>query len=708
MEFRKDINGLRAIAVLAVVFYHFGVPYFKGGFVGVDVFFVVSGYLLTTIVRGELEAGRYSTINFLSNRLRRIFPALCVLLCACVFWATYSYLPGDYKRIVRDATSALLIRSNYAFVDNSGYFSPDARQNILLHTWSLSVESQFYLIFSVLCGVFWPKGRGLSRLLGGGLFFVLAAMSLIWCIWHTPANQPAAFYLLWSRAWEFMAGSIAALCGARELRVSRANILATLGAILLLGGIAGFDSTMPYPGWRALLPVVGTMLIVVTKRSYIARLLGLQPLQFVGSISYSVYLWHWPLMVAFRERTGVVPTPVDIIILLIASIVAGWASYSLVEQPLRRRARSGHLAFGLAGTIAAGLVFSGVLTWTEGWPQRLPVYVQPAIAARDEPNPRAAECMRDANGVQHSAGEFCVLGTLDGNRPPVAMLWGDSFAGGLQPTVSSILKDIGISGILASEGGCPPFIGTAFKGSGADYFPGCEKYANFVFKYFEQTPSISLVVVAGDWKRYDADYEGSVLKKIAQVLAARNGRMVVLGAVPDPLGDVPHMWARKEFQAAKAVPNMTVSRESQAKLLDEVARIVTPSLTVGDVMTVEPFSSLCSAKECFSVRDDRALFLDTDHLSKAGIRYIEPQLRAAITLSEREIEEARVKPHGSNPTAVALPRLRDSQPGHDVSSGRAQRAEGHAANTIEGMPGNHRCLSSNSVRSESSEPCGLL
>jgi peptidoglycan/LPS O-acetylase OafA/YrhL len=638
VEFREDINGLRAIAVLSVVLYHFGVPAFSGGFVGVDVFFVISGYLLTAIARRDIKAGRYSVIRFLSSRVRRIFPALCVVLLACILWATYSYLPGDYKRLVRDATSALVIRSNYAFVDNAGYFAPDSRQNILLHTWSLSVESQFYLIFAFLCGAFWPTSGQSARKVGFALFSGLAAASLAWCLWHTPANQPASFYLLWSRAWEFMAGSVVATYGVRQLRIAHANTLASIGAILLAGSIVGLDSTMPYPGWRALFPVVGTMLIIYAKGGHVARVLSGAPLQFVGRISYSVYLWHWPLLVAFRERSGVDPSPLQIVLLLIASIAVGWISFLFVEQPVRLRARNWQLAGALVAAIATGFIFSGVLSWSDGWPQRLPTYLQAAIAARDEPNPRAAECMREADGTKRSPGDFCRLGNTDSTHLPVVMLWGDSFASGLQPTVSSIAKDLGVPGIIASAGGCPPFVGTAFTGSGAEVFPGCEKYANFTFKYFERTPSISLVIVAADWKRYNADYEVSVLTKIAEILAARGGRMVIFGAVPDPHGDVPHMWAREQFRAGHAVTEMTVPLASQAKLLNKVERMVTPTLKVGNVTVVEPFKSLCSDDVCFSVKSDRALFLDTDHLNKTGLAYVEPSMRIAIMQAHREIE----------------------------------------------------------------------
>ncbi len=241
------------------------------------------------------------------------------------------------------------------------------------------------------------------------------------------------------------------------------------------------------------------------------------------------------------------------------------------------------------------------------------------------------------------------------------MLWGDSFASGLQPTVSSIVSDLGVPGILASEGGCPPFIGAAFKGSGAEIFPGCENYANFTFKYFERTPSISLVVVAGDWKRYNADYEGRVLKKIAEILAARGGRMVILGAVPDPQGDVPHLWAHAQFQAGHAIDELTVPRASQTELLDKVEQIVGPALKVGNGTVVEPFKSLCSDDFCYSVKGNRALFMDTDHLNTAGLAYVKPLMKTAITHARNEIEAEADRQQSGNSASVAF--VKHNQPG---------------------------------------------
>jgi peptidoglycan/LPS O-acetylase OafA/YrhL len=630
MEFRKDINGLRAIAVLAVVLYHYGVPYFAGGFVGVDVFFVISGFLLTSIAHRRLQEDSFSAAQFLLNRLRRIFPALAILAIACVVWASFFYLPEDYSRLVRNATAALLFRSNYSFLDDAGgYFAPDSRLNILLHTWSLAVESQFYVGFALLCRFFWPpSGRATKR--GWALFALFGVASITWSLFHTPVNQPSAFYLLWSRAWEFMVGSVAAIGLARPSKMTY-DALAVVGSAFLLFGIFAYDASEPYPGWRAVAPVLGAALLIYAREGFVATLLSTRPLQFVGDISYSVYLWHWPILLAFRERVGTDPSPLQMALLIAASIGAAWLSYLFVEQPTRRVARGRTLAALAVATIAAGFAFSAVLRETDGLPGRLPDYLKSAANAMKEANPRSRECMRDVDGTKRSAGDFCSLGKESVNAEPTIMLWGDSFADMMQPAVDSAAENLHIHGIVATQGGCPPFKGRVFAGSGAEVFSGCERYANFVFDYFARTPSIRLVVIAGDWQRYEPHYEGGVLKQIAEILARRGGQMVFVSAVPNPYSDLPRLWARTQFQAGHAIAEMTVDRPRKGAIIERGMQIAAIARQAGNVSVVDPFKTLCDAKACFIVKNGRALFKDTDHLSQDGVGLIAPELESAIT-----------------------------------------------------------------------------
>lgn len=630
MEFRKDINGLRAIAVIAVVLFHYGVKYFGGGYVGVDVFFVISGFLLTSIVHGKLQKRQFSAVQFLLNRLRRIFPALLMTVIGCWLWATAFYLPDDMSRLVRNGTAALLFRSNYAFLgDAGGYFASDARSNILLHTWSLAVESQFYLVFAVTCALFWPAAGARRKVVGWLLFGVVAIASLLWCVVHTQANQPSAFYLLWGRAWEFMAGSVVAVLSLRPNRCA-ANIVAAAGAAVLLTAIFGLHGDDPYPGWRAILPVAGTALIIYAGEGIVTTILSSWPLQFLGTISYSVYLWHWPILLAFRERAGADPSPVQVMVLIIASIAAGWLSYVYIEQTGRKRLRNVFITVMFAAAVASGFAFTAVLNKTDGLPSRLPPYLRAASMAMKSDGPRSYECQRDVDGTKHSPGDFCSLGDMASNANPTMMLWGDSFSSMVQAIVDGVSTKTHVPGIVATLGGCPPFRGKVFPGSGAEVFPGCERYANFAFDYFMHTPSIKLVVVAGDWQRYEPNYEGNVLRDIASVLASRGGKMVLVTAVPNPRGDLPRVWARMQVAAGHEIPDMTIPRSGQADIVERGNQIASIARQVGNVTLVDPFDALCNQQACFTVKDGVGLYKDTDHLTQDGVKLLAPRLSSTI------------------------------------------------------------------------------
>ncbi|WP_322047888.1 acyltransferase family protein [Paraburkholderia sp. J67] len=637
MQFRKDVNGLRAIAVAAVVLYHYGVAPAHGGYVGVDIFFVISGFLLSSITHREILSGTYSVREFLMRRVRRIFPALVVVTLATVVWAGYAYLPDDYMRLSRDAASVLVMRSNYVFHGATGYFAPDASQNLFLHTWSLSLESQFYLLFALLCTVFWPKNGGLRRHLGAVLFAVIALASLLWCIVHTPVDPNSTFYLLWSRAWEFMAGSVVAVyASARAPRVAIAQPLGLLGAALIGWSIVAFSAVDPYPGWRALFPVLGTALVIFAQGGLLTRVLGTRPFQFLGTISYSVYLWHWPILLAFRERTGHDPVGAQTVAMIVAATLAGWLSYRHVEVPTRRRASNRRLLAGSLVCVAAAFAFSGAMAATHGWPARLPSWQRSVTFAKLNTHPDADQCMREVDGSKRTTqpGDFCTIGATqaaNAGAAPTLILWGDSFANRLQPTVDDIATKLGIKGIVATQGGCPPFKGKVFKGSGAEVFSGCERYANFVYDYFMRTPTLRYVVIAGDWQRYDPAFEGEVIRQIAATVAARGGKLVLVTSVPSPGGDLPVQWARAQFQVGHAIGEMTVPREGQARLFGMGQQIASIAQRGGNVIVVDPFETLCAGQVCYTVKGDRALFSDTDHLSEAGVGFLAPGIEVAMT-----------------------------------------------------------------------------
>ncbi|CCD36120.1 possible acyltransferase family protein [Candidatus Paraburkholderia kirkii UZHbot1] len=486
MEFRKDINGLRAVAVAAAVLFHYGVAQAGVGFVGV-VFFMISGFLLTSIAYRRLKERRFWVAGFLLNCMRRIFPALVVLALACVVWGGFHYLPPDYTRLVRNATSAMLFRSNYAFVsDAGGYFAPDAHRNILLHTWSLAVESQFYLGFALLCRFFWPPSGGVARASGWALFGALFAASLApgAC---THAARSAGRLLSAFHARVGIHGG----CGAparRDRRIRRGR------SVSQLARARSRDRTA---------------LIIHARQGAVSRVLSTPPLQFIGDISYSIYLWHWPILLAFRERTGGHLNSAQTAMLIIASIAAGWlttrgaADTAPGPQCDGGRVRDRERRVGLR-------VLGGSRSCRRL--DRTPAALSRFCRECDDERESAPRRMHAGRRRQASRGPRF----LRARRRLPAGYAGDDAVGrfvrrhdpagrgsrGGRARRAGHRRDAGRLSAVARQG-------VSRLGSGAEVFPGCEGY--FVFDYFEKTSSVRLVVIAGDWQRYESVHESQVL-----------------------------------------------------------------------------------------------------------------------------------------------------------------------------------------------------
>jgi len=380
MKYRSEVDGLRAIAVMPVILFHAGIDVFKGGFVGVDIFFVISGYLITTILAADLAGGSFSIIHFYERRARRILPALFVVLLACLPFAWGLMMPGYLADFAKSLIAVCVFASNIYFWRSSGYFDATAEGKPLLHTWSLAVEEQYYVVFPIALLLLWRFGRRPT-------FYavcVTAAVSLLLSEWGWRHIPSANFYLAPSRAWELLAGSICALWPFGSARtdpaqasqapvtalphagISHANdLLSALGLAMIVFAVFFFDEHTPFPSAYALIPVIGTALILVfaTSATWTARLLSLRPFVWIGLVSYSAYLWHQPIF-AFTRHYLMGPMPVPLgLALSILAIGLGYLSYRFVEQPFRKPASAGGLgrkqifvfsAIGLAGFGAVG------------------------------------------------------------------------------------------------------------------------------------------------------------------------------------------------------------------------------------------------------------------------------------------------------------------------------------------------------------------
>ncbi len=369
LTYRPEIDGLRAVAILPVVLYHAGIAGFPGGFVGVDVFFVISGYLITSIILAERRAGRFSLVNFYARRIRRILPALFVMMAACYPLAFVLLGPSAMAEFAGSVTAATVFVANLFFYDISGYFATAAEVKPLLHTWSLAVEEQFYLVFPALVLLTWRMGARRQAV----LLAVLALASLALAQWDiTQGKADRAFFMLQTRLWELMAGALAAfwLSSPRGQALRAGGRLrhgALLGLALILFAVIAYDGETRFPGLAALPPVLGAALVIVcaTPRCLAGRVLGLRPVVFVGLVSYSFYLWHVPLLVFTRIGTG----REDAALMLgVCALAFGLSclSWRYVERPIRRmHALPARRLFGTAAVAMAlvgGLGLAGIQT----------------------------------------------------------------------------------------------------------------------------------------------------------------------------------------------------------------------------------------------------------------------------------------------------------------------------------------------------------
>jgi peptidoglycan/LPS O-acetylase OafA/YrhL len=334
MKYRAEIDGLRALAVVPVILFHAGFELFSGGFVGVDVFFVISGYLITTILIEDIENQRFSLVNFYERRARRILPALFFVMFVCIPFAWMWMLPSQMTGFSQSLVAVSLFASNVLFWRENGYFDAVAEEKPLLHTWSLAVEEQYYLLFPIFLFLAWRYGK--HRVFW--MIVVMASISLLLSEWGWRNKATANFYLAPTRAWELFAGSIAAFI-VQKRGVQKNNFLALLGLTAIIFSIFAYDESTPFPSVYALVPVLGVVLLVLyaERETLVARLLSTKEFVGLGLISYSAYLWHQPLFAFARIRMFEHPSSLSMLGLSCLSILLAYLSWRYVEEPFRRK-----------------------------------------------------------------------------------------------------------------------------------------------------------------------------------------------------------------------------------------------------------------------------------------------------------------------------------------------------------------------------------
>jgi peptidoglycan/LPS O-acetylase OafA/YrhL len=624
--FRLDINALRALSVVAVVGFHFQIPGFAGGFVGVDVFLVITGYLMTAKVLNELKLGRFSPWTFWMMRMRRIYPALAVLTIASVIVGWFVTLPAEYTRHLLQALSALTFLSNFAFKSDSGYFAMAAQTKPLLHTWSLSLEWQFYFFMPLIVGLVWRLAlRAMSGINAVVVALqVFAALSLAWCLWASQQDATgSSFFSLQARAWEPLAGGLIAVAEIRRRSEGIADpswlqspIVALAGWVLVAGCVVYPLPEARWPGVLTILPILGSAMIIAARRgSGEGSLLGVSAIQRVGDWSYSIYLWHWPVWVFALSWLSVRGLGVDATqktLMVLVSLTLGAISYRYVEQPFRIRRDFWTPRRLLTGSAVSFALLAGFVSLTflnKGFPGRLPEYLLPAELARRTSTPRD-ECFRNANSTKKATETYCRFGSEQAADRPSAILWGDSFANQYLDPVSSAALAHGIHGLIATQNGCRAFIDDAARNAG-DERP-CREFNRSTLDFVLGRTEPSIVMLGGNWVEAT---EISVL--VDRLLSA--GKTVVLILPLLHLGfDLPQRWVENQIRAGRAIDEWKVEADpvlTRSGLRNEIARTLDKHRDNPRLITVDPLSVVCEQGYCYLVRNGQANFRDTAHIS---------------------------------------------------------------------------------------------
>ena len=538
--YRPDIDGLRAIAVLAVVFYHAGLPGFSGGFVGVDVFFVISGFLITQIVWSELKGETFSLSTFYYRRVKRIFPALFAVLILSSIAAFILLVPQDLKSFGESLNATVLFRSNFHWFKHADYFAGPAIDNPLLHTWSLSVEEQFYAVWPLMLLLF-RKIVSEKRL--PYLILVLALVSLVMAEARLPDFQQEAFYNPWCRGWELLLGALLAvspvsLQGNRLPRILGIGGLAAIGTAIFL-----YDSSTSFPGVSALLPCAGAALIIAagSASNPVATLLSFEPIRRIGLISYSLYLIHWPLFSFAHLYLDRRLSPGSSLALVLLSIVLAYGSWRYIETPMRKGQFSRPKVFGSAAAAMSALYLSGAMFfWTGGFPSRTTEQVlaaQPIIESWD-----ASPFCRKLVIPGLKRGTACALAEDHGGTYDF-ILWGDSHARRIIPAVGRLAAGRRLSGVVFMRPGCHPFLDDPRAAPSPGEARNCREFNAGVARWLAEH-RVKVAILAGRWISAQSDFQrflkdgkpsqnkGGFAKTLA-FLTSRDIQVSILDQVPE-------------------------------------------------------------------------------------------------------------------------------------------------------------------------------
>ncbi|MGB7372765.1 acyltransferase family protein [Pontixanthobacter sp.] len=647
MIYRREIDGLRAVAVMPVVLFHAGFEIFSGGFIGVDIFFVISGYLITSILLTDLENNRFSLFRFYERRARRILPALTVVILTCVPFAYTWMMPNELKDFSQSIFAATFFASNFLFWWESGYFAPASETKPLLHTWSLAVEEQYYIIFPILLLVLWKYRK--ERI--AWIFSATAFASLLLAEWGWRNAPSANFYLFPFRAWELLAGSLAAIF-TRKFGVQQKQWISAIGFTLILLSIFTFDAKTPFPSFYAVIPVTGAALLLCFggEGTLAAKLLGFRPLVFVGLISYSAYLWHQPVFAFARIRSVSEPTPYLMGALGVASFALAYLSWRFIENPFRnsksgpiRSQSSVFLASGMAMAMALYIGLIGV--FGQGFPGRTTPSGQSFASLKSD------LALAPNYGLSPKCeGSFTLNPECRTGADPQIILWGDSFAMHLAQALKDSPSAVPMLQLTKSQ--CAPIPDMATIGSMTPW-TDCLAFNDEALAYIEENQSAKFVAISSPFKLLNPETtiylrDGSVasrehIRLITKAFrsldkrVSRAGKKLVIVAPPPNTGQNFGTCLVHATLFKMSGSKCNFARKDMSETASR-ARSMLQKLE-GDVAVVWLDNFMCDRDECFASMEGVPLYRDDGHLSIEGARF----LGKKFDLADKVINAQRVR-----------------------------------------------------------------
>jgi peptidoglycan/LPS O-acetylase OafA/YrhL len=664
VKYRPDIDGLRALAVMSVLVFHVDPALLPGGFLGVDIFFVISGYLISLILFREQSEGHFSFAGFYGRRVRRLFPALVLVLAASLIFGFFALWADEYERLGQHAAGAIGFVLNFLLLGEAGYFDAVSYSKPLLHLWSLSVEEQFYLL--------WPILLLLSRRFRcnpGWVIAVCAALSLFYGHRLGRTSPDMLYYHSLPRFWELLSGVAIAWMHHKngtswlpeKLNQPRArDALSLAGLVLTASALLAFNKTLQHPGWATLWPIMGAVLLMACgPQAIVNRLLSLRPLVWIGLVSYPLYLWHWPILSYARIAESGSPAPWMLWLGAVLAMVLAWATYAGVELPLRRAAGSGQgkrrVTVFLCCAMGVLLAAAAAIALSKGMPERSMVqYIKKDEGQMVREVRQDASCL--ARFAQKTAPVYCRQSNA-GER--MVALVGDSHAHVLFSGVSELAARQGYGTLLLANSGCPPFIG-AVTGRSYEEREECAKSIETLVAALREDKRIASVVIASRGPQYlkglgfgpvEANYnfppiaarsvpagkapvspeqaftEG--LMNTAAQLHERGMRVSYVLQVPE-LGVSARDCVGRPLTLSRRVEGCTVPYDVyQRRMQAYRAQIAGLAATAPYLHIIDVEPALCGAVGCSGLVDGQLLYADDNHLSVAGSRRVAPLVMKA-------------------------------------------------------------------------------